>query len=267
MLLKAKSDATRPWHATSRRRIRLVAGLIVPLAVVWLAACGGGNGGDGGAALDPSKADQLAHVALISESDLPGSGWSVTATDEFADSELDFGNEDSAACKSLNAKMSGVTPDVDAGRAGRAQTELAKEGVIAPTIVDVSVTIFRDTHVPEKALSAYKDALSSNDFAKCLSDTIQDSFGTGPTGGSSPKLTVTEFKPSASAPQGGSAKAFDMEVSAPGLTAKFRMEFYLWRFSNAGTTIFIFGSNEEVTRDLVKAAVDKTQQNLQSAVK
>ena len=68
-------------------RSHALAVVLAALPLVLLAAaCGGGASTISGEKLvDPAQADTLAHQALLSENDLPGTGWTVSKTDKFND--------------------------------------------------------------------------------------------------------------------------------------------------------------------------------------
>jgi hypothetical protein len=46
-----------------------------------------------------------------------------------------------------------------------------------------------------------------------------------------------------------------------------RLETYNWQFGNAGVSVNITGPKDDVTAELVKAALDKVQANLEAAAK
>lgn len=81
--------------------------LVVALAALALVLLAGGCGGGGGTSssekmVDPAHADTLAHQALLSEKDLPGTGWTVSKTDKFNDAGP---SANTAACKDIAARQ------------------------------------------------------------------------------------------------------------------------------------------------------------------
>ncbi len=264
MLGSRRSARPAAWQSGLRARSSgaglLIAAFALPLLI---AACGGGKK----LTFDPAKADTLAHAALISESDLPGSGWKVTETDQFSDGTPFTSDTSSAACKSLDQAFSSVKSQSEAGRAGRAEKAFEQQGGLIPTIVQVQVTIFKDTKVPSSALDTFKQALNGNDFTSCLTDTMKQGFGKDAPSAGNLNLSVNPGTAAASAPLSGVAKAFDVSLAATGLSVNMHLEAYLWRDGNAGITVFLFGSKDALTSSLVKTVVDKMQAGLDRAAK
>ena len=57
----------------------------------------------------------------------------------------------------------------------------------------------------------------------------------------------------------------DFSLSIPaGQTIALHFETYVWRFSNAGITVTVSGIKQDITADLAKAAVSKTDSNVQA---
>ena len=234
-------------------------------AAILVAACGDDDSGGGDKiTLDPAKADALAHAAILSDTDLPGKGWEATKTDEFSDDET-IG--DTAACKSIEAKLTKQKAANRAARAGRAEKEYTRSNGEADldTSVEVEVNVFKDTATPAQALNAFRDALASGDFGKCLEDLFKEGAG-GPTA-QGVSITVKQGKARTAAPAGGAAQAYDFAIAVPGFKADMHYESYLWRYGNAGTTVTISGPATALTPELAKAALDRTVALLAAAGK
>ncbi len=243
------------------RRAVAVFLLVVALAAI---ACGGDDGEDA-VTLDPARGDELAHAAIIEPGDLPGTGWTVTETDQFDDNLTGFG--DTAACKALAAKLDQGKAERESGRTGRAQTQISQQGSdvgAPPTDVSVEINVFKDAKIPADAMETFRDALGG-DFEKCLDEGLRASLTESGVEGVEVKISTPN--PAASAPEEGLGKAFDVEINAGGLSFKLRFEAYLWRFGNVGVSVFMSGPAEAVNADLVKAAVDKTKAGLEAAAK
>jgi hypothetical protein len=110
----------------------LIAGTVL---AVLLSACGGG----GSTLIDPAHADPLAHQVLLANGDLPGSGWTVTKSDQFDDGGS---KTDTAACKDIDGQRQAANSKSDAGRAGRAEQELSLRGK-SPIPVTVEATLVK----------------------------------------------------------------------------------------------------------------------------
>lgn len=252
-----------PVSRTTLARTALAA---LAAGALVLVACGGDDNGGGGdkITLDPAKADALAHAAILSDKDLPGKGWEVTKTDEFSDDE-EIG--DTAPCNNIEAKLNKQKAANNAGRAGRAEKEYTRPNGEADldTSVEVEVNVFKDTKTPAQAFNAFKDALKSGDFGKCLEDLFKE--GAGGPDAQGVTITVKEGKPRTAAPAGGAAQAYDFAIAVPGFKADMHYESYLWRYGNVGTTVTISGPAAALPPELAKAALDRTVALLEAAGK
>jgi hypothetical protein len=214
----------------------------------------GCSGGGGDKLVDPANADGLSHQALLVEKDLPGSGWIVTKSDVFDDSGP---TSDTAACKDLGAKQSAAKTKSDAARSGRAEKELSHDaGGAIPTSVETQVDVFKDASTPADVLKLYQDAVKSSNFETCLKDELGSTVGDGI------KVDTKSVTPQTSAPNGGTATAYEFSFSVQGETFNLHYETYLWRSANVGVTVTVNGLKDDVTAELVKAAVTKTQSNV-----
>ena len=240
-------------------------------ALFGLIACGSDNEGetedvgDVGAAIDTTKADQVAHAAMLKPEDLPGTGWTVVNTDKFDDSPIDVGGGSAATatCKKINDKVNSVQKDVEANRAGRASTEFQRQGGALPIPISMqnTVVVYKNQDAAKKAVDSFKDALGGNDFTTCLNEALKEGMG----GATDAKVTVKSADAGVSAPEGGVAKAYDVDISVMGQAFTFRFELYAWRYQNSSATSFIFGTKDQIASDLPKAAVNKTHDMLKAA--
>lgn len=230
------------------------------LAGLVLTSCGGGSGTDSRSTMiDPANADQVAHQALLAESDLPGTGWRVTKSDQFDSSSNDV---NTPACKDINSQQQAAKSKADAARAGRAEKELSREtSSPIPLAIETEVNIFKDTSTPADVLKLFTEATKSKDFGTCLQDSVNSSAG------QDTKMNMKSVNSTVAAPTGGSAVAYDFSFSVQGQTFNMRFETYLWAYANSGVTVTVSGASEDVTADVVKAALDKTQGKLEASPK
>jgi len=241
-------------------------------AVLALAVIGGlvlwSRGGDDEARFDPVRADELAKSAMISTSDLPGQGWQQEDKDpdEGRASEL-FGEESDPACRSISERLDAVRRQNEADRAGEAVREFDLADP-SPTSLDasmrVSVAIFRTGNGLDKALDEVRGALADRSMPACF----EDIFGGSGNASGGPSVTAKPVTAHATAPRSGVAQAFELAVrlpAGPGQAAQTetaRLEFYYWRYGNAGVSVFAFGG-PALTKGAAQAAVTKTQTALE----
>ncbi len=233
------------------------------LAVLGVVAAACGGGGDDGPAYEPAKADAIAHAALLSPVDLPGSGWVIASRDQFPDSERLDAAVDSAACTSAEAKSKAAKDAAAADRAGRARLELtlaAKGSVQISTTIDHTVSIQNTEEATDRAMEAFRALAASDDMGKCLGEVVSKGLGSAP--GS--KVTATTVKAAGSVPNGGAASAFDIAITIQNQTLEMRVESYVWQDGNAGVTVAITGQKDQVTADVVKKALDTANAKLKA---
>jgi hypothetical protein len=239
-----------------------------------LAACGGDDDddtADNGEATattssgdkltyDPAKADQIAHSAILVETDLPGTGWKVIGTDAFSDGD-EFGDDNaSAACKAINETVREASDASEAVRAGRAQKEFEREGDLFESNVEVEVNIFENAKTPENSLKVFKDALESDDFETCFKDLI----GEGASGIPGVKIEAKAVTPLSPTPNGGAARALEVQIKAVAVTAVVHLEYHIWRDGNAGITLSLNGPKADITAAAVRQVLEKTQTKLRA---
>ena len=242
-------------------RSHALAVVLAALPLVLLAAaCGGRSTASGEKLVDPAQADTLAHQALLSENDLPGTGWTVSKTDKFNDAGP---GTNTSACKDIAARETASHAKSDPNRAGRAEKEIQDdtEGPI-PTAVESQVDVFKDAATPADSLKAFQDALKTSNFETCLKDTLN-------AGGSNTntKIATKSVAALTSAPAGGLTAAYDFTFTTEGQSFVLHYETYLFRYANLGVTVTIDGLKADVTADLAKAAITKMQAHLDALPK
>jgi hypothetical protein len=230
-------------------RIALAATAVFGLA---LAACGGGS-----SSLDIEQADNVAHDVLPGTSDLPGGGWTATATDDFTESEP----FDSKACNALEEKRVASKKVTDPARKGRAQVEFQRETDTFPTDVEVEVNIFEKASIPANAVKEQKAAFEEF-LVDCFRDTLSDGIDPAKV-----TLVIEDAGLNGKLPGHGVAKAVDVTITEEGETARLRLESYNWQFKNGGISVNFSGDREAITSELVDGVLKKVQANLEAAAK
>lgn len=206
---------------------------------------------------DPKTADSLAHNALIPISTLPGDGWKLTNLDP---KEADQPAVDSANCKQVNANQDQNKAFDAKYRAARAKEEITRPvaKVPLPTTVDVEIDIYKRTSGLVSHLKDVRKLTDGGTYINCFSDLINDAFKS--TSFTAITKSVTPTMP---APDNGFAFAAESQVS--GLDTPLRFENYGWLAGNAKVAVSLSGSKDQITPELVKAAIEKTKTALASA--
>jgi len=242
--------------------LRLIVIVTFVAAAGALAACGGSSS----PAFDPKKADALAHTALITTDELPGNGWSVTATDDFQDDEKLSDSADTSACKAVDAKSTESDRVSMKDREGRAKVSLEQEAGasdVFPVTVDESISIFSSSSAPDAAMKIFREVVSGRDFRTCISDAMKASVGSD----SGVEVKLVDAKASQPAPEGGLATAFRIDISAGSEKASMQLEFYIWRYENAGVSLQFSGAPEKLDAKLVGGALDAATKALKATAK
>jgi hypothetical protein len=235
--------------------LRFLAALAI--TALLIACGGGGDSGSGQLRFDPADADALAHAGLISAADLPGSGWQVTADDE---REVDEQSPETDSCKQIKAFQDDVKADDAKSRAGRAQREIMRNaaGAGLPTGVEIEIEIYRDPALTREHLRRATSLVNNGAYSKCLTELLAEVYrGAGLSG------TTKIVDGSAAPPANGFSFAAEGEVG--GLPSALRFENYGWVDGNAKVRLTFSGAKSELTGDLVKTAIAKTQAALASA--
>jgi hypothetical protein len=217
-----------------------------------------GSGGDSASSAGTADGNKVAHDAMIQASDLPGTGWSETSTDEFTGSILDVDESDlgnTPACNTYVEKLRKAAQAAEAARIGRASKSFEKSDALLGASIDVEVGVYKNSDVVNSFVSEAKSALGSNAFDNCFRDAIKSSEGDVPE---EVLFNLKTVNPSTGAPHNGVAKAFDLELSAAGQKFSLHAELYAWADNKATAFVSIFGTPDSINADLVKAAVNKT---------
>jgi hypothetical protein len=225
----------------------------------------GGSSSGGGATVGTEKGNQIANDAMLVVADLPGSGWAMTATDQFDGSLLDAEDSeltDTPACAPYVKKITNAAKAAEAARVGRAARGFQQPNSLFGMSLDVEVAVFKDSKTPSTLISEAKGAFGSADFENCFREILKGSEGDIPE---DVKFELKSSKPLASVPNNGVAQAFDVTLSSAGVSFQLHAELYAWANKNATAFVTIFGSPEEVKADVVKAAVSKTEEKLSKA--
>jgi hypothetical protein len=221
----------------------LAAGLLIA------AACGGG--GDA-ATFDIAKADTTAHEVLPAATDLPGSGWSATENDQFDDPNDRLASDSCSAIQKLSDEQDAKEKTT---RKGRAQVNYN----LSDTDVEFSVNIFDKDSTPSALLAPMKKVLQSG-FADCFRDEVVKNVDDP-----SATIEVANVAASGNVPVGGFSESVNMTAKVAGETTVYRFEQYVWAFRNAGVSVNVAGDTASITPELVQAAIDKLQANLEAA--
>ena len=230
---------------------------VIVAFLVALPACGGDEGTDAPNLFDPARADEIAHAAILTVDDLPGSGWKVESEDKFDDESAP--PADTNACRAIAARREAIRKKTDPSRSGRAHREMAADrGDIFPVSVEVQVNIFDSAAPVSESLAAAKGYLGGADFKECFQDLLEANLSEGVELAS---RTVTN---SSAVPGYGAAVAIDLAIRAKGTEEVLRLETYIWRSANAGVTVTITGTPESVTRELTAAVLAKVEERLRA---
>ncbi len=235
----------------SRRTFSCGVFITVGALIALVIACSGGDSKPK-ITLDPQKADQLAHAALLSERDLPGGGWVVSKVDEFDDSDA-FGGI--PACEKASAIEKTIKDNLDPKRVARSEKELERSSSkIASLTVELKVYVYQDSDGIAGPIKDFNAFIKTGQFSDCASQVFKKLAG--------PRVNVTTVTPGAVAPAGGYVTAFEVDTGAGGLI---RAEAYTWQFGNAVATVEFTGPPDEVNTDLVRPVLDKMRSALDRA--
>lgn len=208
---------------------------------------------------DPALADEISHAALFAAEALPGGPWSVTEEDQFSEGPLGGLNKDVPACAAISPDLEAMDATLDALRAGRGQRQLSADDSRTDTDVSMNVNIFNDASAPADAMELYRELVVKPEFLGCFAGTIQLNL---PDGGTT---LVTSGTPHSGAVEGGIALAFDIAFDIQGQKGTLRLEPYLWSRGNAGVSVTLQGVAENITTELVEAALAAATEGLDRA--
>jgi len=226
-----------------------------------------GNGSDGtpAASGNTGEDDDIAHNAMISETDLPGTGWTVVSTDEFGDSLLDADETDFSdieACQQYVDQIRDAAETADAVRTGRASKSFQRTDDLLGSSVDIEVNVYENGDAAKDLISNAKNAFDSSDFQECFREIFKGSEGEIPE---DIQFELNTTDPLSDAPHDGVAQAFDLKLSAAGQTFSLHAEFYAWADDRATAFVSVLGTPDSMDAEVVQAAVGKTDEKLSDA--
>jgi hypothetical protein len=199
----------------------------------------------------------FAHEALFGPEVL-GETWSISSEDEFDDEDMGF-VEDDPACAEINRAFERAIAEADAARIGRAQREMRGPddpgNIFGTPEVEQEIVVFEDPTMPESIVGLYRDVLEGGDFAKCFEDTILASADPETEGG------VETRDPSAGAPNGGVAAAYQLTLTDGEFTLVLVQEIYAWVSGNAA--VLLSFSGDEPMAEVVEAGLAALTANLE----
>jgi hypothetical protein len=259
-------------------QVRIVILGVAALTMIAVSACSGSEDGDvdatesgdivGEAVFDTQDADAAAHAALPAATDLPGTGWEVTARDEFDDDDDEFDRylEEEPACRQF-AEMDDLPGFLGGGDdedepLGRAQVEYSRvfDPDEFPDTVEVEVEVFESVADVQAGWGFTKDLFESEEMAECFEAAFARSFEDDPEmEGFEIELDVRPRDSLAESPRGGAAIGFDLSMEFVGFEFEVRMEIHFWPHGNAEITTGVSGTRDRMTRSHaaeVLAAVD-----------
>lgn len=231
----------------NKRKISwLMAAIAVP-ALVFGAMASLAFAEDG---LDPSRADELAHIALLDESVLEGGNWTTTA-DDFKSADI----PKTTACNNSFAKLQSLEKGIEGQRAGRAKNYMEQTPATgeAPNSVESEVTVYKTSAPVTAVLKDLKTIYALPDMTTCLVNQL-DGILSGITG-----QTV---KPYIAADASDPAAAYAGEFKASQLISPIRVEHYAFIQGNTLTQVTFVGPKPAVSEATVKFLMDIQVQSI-----
>jgi hypothetical protein len=216
--------------------------VLVPI-VALLVACDKGTA----TVVDPAKADAMAHAALISPRDLPGTDWVVQENDKFDTPEA---YPDTSACSQWKSFPAAAQQGVVA----RAQRGIQRmtPGQPFPLIVSQQIGIYPDSKKPSDLLKELRTLLNDGTFAGCLSDRYQRQVASGRAS----FVIATTSNPSTNSPNGGESYAAEFDFT--GLFA-IREELYFWTSGSHVNALIVVGGKDAISKEVVRTALQRAR--------
>lgn len=256
---------------TSSPRLAL-SGLLFLLGVVIVAvaatACGGGSGSPlvrpngGSGQWDVSNARRQAHSALISNSDMPGSGWQYrddvpTDVPNFLEMPL----PKIVACDALVPLQKEIEANAK-GQANRMIRQRSDTEATVPATVTAEIQVFESADYVSALLTKERAALQDGTLQQCLEryvhEDLDSAFSTVAVDFNAPML--------GRAPEGAIAYGYDATFVEYESVQPIHAEFYFWQKGNAVLQIEVEGDKDRVTADIVNAALQKSESRAAQAV-
>ena len=147
--------------------------ILVLAVVLALMACGGSGGRSTHNEIDPARADALAHTAMPSAQDLPGTGWSVSSVDGFGDNDY----SGIPVCSQLD-KAQKSRQALQPNLAGRAERTLQRRtSGNSPLQAQFLLHVYGTDKDLAKLIQGQNDALNGGDFTECFGQVLQRETG------------------------------------------------------------------------------------------
>jgi hypothetical protein len=199
---------------------------------------------------DPSRADDLAHIALLDDSVLEGGNWTTTSDD--------FSNNDppkTAACNNTFAKMQASEKALAGQRVARAKNEIMRQPDTGEffQVVESEVTVYKTAASAQSFLKDLKAVYGSDDMTKCLVD-LFDPLISGVTG-----AKATPYIPAA---KDDPAVGYAGEFKASQIVSPIRVENYTFIEGNVVTQVTFYGPKPFVSKSTVEFLMDLQVQTI-----
>ncbi|MEZ4503807.1 MAG: hypothetical protein R3C39_14390 [Dehalococcoidia bacterium] len=218
-------------------------------------------------AFDPQSADAAAHDALLAAADLPGSGWEVTARDDFEDGDFDFeaamsGVEACASMEQLAAfgSMFGEDSSDQAEYVGHAQIEFTRVdvGFDLPDTVEVEIAVNATVTETRAGWSLVKTMIESDEFSGCMVAALQQAFHDDPEmEGMTVRVEAVPASELPAAPNDGAGFAMTMQIGIAPISFDMGLHMYTWPHSNGEITVTFTGPAEHLTDDYVRDVLER----------
>jgi hypothetical protein len=199
---------------------------------------------------------------MLTEQDLPGSGWNVLLVDAFSNSLPDADPADRntiPGCTSTAGRTTIAMEGIEDSSVGRASKRFVRFGLVTAAIV-VEVRLYEDAKTASDVVSRVEGILSGADFEDCFREGFKATQALAP----SLQFDIAKGTPLVSAPHDGAAVAFDVESGLSGIKIQLHQEFYTWARSNAVVNISVLAA-PDVGADLVPTVVNTTDEKLSHA--
>jgi hypothetical protein len=238
------------------RSLRLTAltfGALALSAALLVIGCKSGSSG-GGAFIDPDAAAAALDKLLPAADALPGGGWeeisrNVPASSDSSGNDFATVAANEPACANLPqlAELGSIFDDkTDLATVATANAEFERTagGAFFPTSVQMQVDLQKTSAEVADAWKTVKKTLNAPETMACLEAAFNSSLSDDASGTSATVKTAT---PAATAPQDGTAVAFDLQFSVLGVDVDGTIQIYLWPYGNSAVDILVFGPSEGMT--------------------
>jgi hypothetical protein len=194
--------------------------------------------------LDPKRASELAHIALLDDSVLEGGNWTTTS-DDFTTSEP----PKTAACNNTFAKMQTLEKNLAGDRAGRAKNVMEQAPATGefPYVVESEVTVYKSAASADAFLKGLKPLYPMDDMTKCLVDQFE---------GLASGITGAKATPYIPAKADDPAVGYAGEFKASQYVSPVRVENYVFIEGNTVTSVTIYGPKPVVSKSTVEFLMD-----------